>query len=208
MSTWQVRREGSPTAYSVPSAEAVLDGLRDGVWLPADEVKGPDDPDWVPLDAHPAFADTAEELAAPLPEAHDDTHLDMNPLIDVCLVLLIFFILTISYASLERAISVPESPDEEGATQTPKVEFNDIKDRIFVVKAVMDGDKPVVKLEADEVPLEELDAKMRLLIDRTGKREMLLDLDGAVPWGVHTAILDAAKGNKVHNIVLRAKPKK
>ncbi|MBX9581884.1 MAG: biopolymer transporter ExbD [Gemmataceae bacterium] len=208
MSTWQVRREGSPTAYSLPSAEAVLDGLRDGLWLPTDEVKGPDAPDWVPLDAHPQFEDTAEELAAPLPEAHDDTHLDMNPLIDVCLVLLIFFILTISYASLERAISVPESPDDEGKSQTQKVEFNDIKDRVFRVTAVMDGDKPVIKLDAEEVPLDQLEAKMRKLIDSTGKREMLLDLDGAVPWGVHTAILDAAKGNKVHNIVLRAKPRK
>ena len=42
----------------------------------------------------------------------------MNPLIDVCLVLLIFFILTITYASLERAIDVPQlNPDQKGPSQ-------------------------------------------------------------------------------------------
>ena len=206
MSTWLVRREGSPTAYTLPSAEAVLDGLRDGIWLPSDEVKGPDDPDWVPIDAHHAFEDTAEELAAPLPEAHDDTHLDMNPLIDVCLVLLIFFILTISYASLERAITIPEDkPEEEGTVA--KVDIKDIQDRIFRVSGAMDGDRPVIKVDNEEVPLDQLQRKIRTIIDTTGRKEMLLDLDGNVPWGVQTAILDAAKGNNVHEILLKAKKK-
>ncbi|MBX9623876.1 MAG: biopolymer transporter ExbD [Gemmataceae bacterium] len=208
MSTWQVRREGSPTAYTLPTAEAVENGLRDGIWVPTDEVKGPADADWVPLDAHPDFHDVTEELAAPMPEAHDDTHLDMNPLIDVCLVLLIFFILTISYASLERAIAVPQDNPEDAAAPVPKVQFEDIKDRIFRVKATMDGDTPVVKVEDEVVPVHQLEAKMKLFIDRTGRKEMLLDADGAVPWGVLTAILDAAKGNGVHNIISKAKTKK
>lgn len=200
--SWQVRREGSPTAYTLPSAEAVLDGLREGIWLPYDEVKGPDDADWVPLDAHHAFEDTAEELAAPMPEAHDDTHLDMNPLIDVCLVLLIFFILTISYASLERAISVPEDKPDEEAKTTQKVELSEIKDRVFRVSGTMDGDRPVIKVEGEPVPIEQLDAKIRSVIDGTGKKEMLLDLDPVIPWGVQTAILDSAKGNGVHEVLL------
>jgi biopolymer transport protein ExbD len=72
----------------------------------------------------------------------------------------------------------------------------------------MEGDRPVVKLEKETVEIEYLDQKMKELIDRTGRKEMLLDLDGNVPWGIETAILDAAKGNGVHNILLRPKPRK
>ena len=208
MSTWQVRQEGSPNAVVLPSAEAVMAGLRDGLWHPTDEVKGPTDTAWVAFDAHPLFEEVAAELEAPLAEGDDETHLDMNPLIDVCLVLLIFFILTITYESLERAISVPETPPEDKTSKVPKVNFNDIKDRVFRVTAKMEDDKPVILIEKDVVTIDQLYGKMKELIERTSRREMLLDLDGNVPWGVHTAILDAAKGNGVHNILCRVKPRK
>src|SRR5262245_17093866 len=153
MSAWLVRQEGSPAAVGVPSAAAVLTGLRDGNWLPTDEVKGPDDAHWQSIESHPAFADAAAELDPPRPEAKDETHLDMNPLIDVCLVLLIFFILTITYASLERAIDIPDdTADDKGPTT--KIDIKDIKDRVFIVTAKMDGEKPVVRIEKKEVPVE------------------------------------------------------
>src|SRR5262245_24898701 len=98
---WQVRQEGSPEAINLPTEVDVLAGLRDGNFLPTDEVKGPTDADWQPIETHPQFAEAAQEVEPPPAESVDETHLDMNPLIDVCLVLLIFFILTITYASLE-----------------------------------------------------------------------------------------------------------
>ena len=61
MSAWFVRQEGSPTAVSVPSESEVLAGLRDGNWLPTDEVRGPDDVEWRPIEAHPTFAEAAAE---------------------------------------------------------------------------------------------------------------------------------------------------
>jgi biopolymer transport protein ExbD len=199
MPDWLVRQEGSPRAVSVPSPAEVLAGLRDGNWLPTDEVKGPSDPDWQPIETHPAFSAAAAELEPPRPEPPDETHLDMNPLIDVCLVLLIFFILTITYASLERAISIPEdTPDSKGPAQ---VDFKEIRDKVFLVTARMEGDKVVVRIEKKEVPVDQVAAEMRLVIDATGRREMVLDIDKDVPWGVETAILDAAKGNGVNNII-------
>jgi biopolymer transport protein ExbD len=199
MSAWLVRQEGSPKAVSVPSPAEVLAGLRDGNWLPTDEVKGPADAAWQPIETHPAFAEAAAEIDPPRPEPPDETHLDMNPLIDVCLVLLIFFILTITYASLERAITIPEdTPDSKGPS---KVELKDIRDRVFLVTARMDGDKVVVRVENKVVPVEQVAAEMKQVIDTTGRREMVLDIDKDVPWGVETAILDAAKGNGVNNII-------
>ena len=61
-----------------------------------------------------------------------------HPLIDVCLVLLIFFILTITYASLERSIDIqPGNPDQQGPG---KVDFKKIRDQVFVVTAKLEGE--------------------------------------------------------------------
>ncbi|MDY3551123.1 biopolymer transporter ExbD [Gemmata sp. JC717] len=199
MSQWQVRKEGAVEVLALPNAAEVLAGLRDGNFLPTDEVKGPTDGDWQPIEAHPAFAEAAADVEPLPPEEVDDTHLDMNPLIDVCLVLLIFFILTITYASVERAIEVPEdTPEGKG---TPRVEYKDIKDRVFKVVVRMDGERPVIKIEDKEVAKEQIFKEMESVINSTGRKEMVLDRDKSVPWGVITAILDAAKGNQVHRIV-------
>jgi biopolymer transport protein ExbD len=199
MSAWLVRQEGSPEAVVVPSAEAVLEGLRDGNWSPTDEVKGPADGRWLAIEDHPAFAAAAEEVEPPK-AVGDETHLDMNPLIDVCLVLLIFFILTITYASLERAITVPPvDPQEKGPSA--QVNLKDIRDKVFVVTAKMDGERAVVRVEKKEVPVAELAGEMKRVIGETGRKEMVLDAEKDVPWGVVTAILDAAKGSGVTEVI-------
>jgi len=199
MSAWFVRQEGSPDAISVPSEGEVLSGLRNGNWLPSDEVRGPADAAWRSIESHPTFAEAASEIEPERVEPKDETHLDMNPLIDVCLVLLIFFILTITYASLERAIDVPQLNNDQKGPST--VEWKDIKDQVFLVTAKMDGDKPVVRIASKEVPLDQIQAEMKRVIDSTGRKEMVLDSDKDVPWGIVTAILDAAKANGVRNII-------
>ena len=204
MSVWLVRPEGTETPIALASAADVLAGLRDGIWRSTDDVKGPADTTWTTIESHHEFEEAAEELV-PMVEEADDSHLDMNPLIDVCLVLLIFFILTITYASLERAIDVPETT-AEGATT--KVEYKDIKDQVFRVTAKMDYETPVILLDKEPVKLEDLEDKMKRVIEKSGRHQMLLDIDGNVPWGVQTAILDAAKGNGVHKILYHPRPRR
>lgn len=203
--TWLVRAEGAQTASALRSPAEVLAGLRDGIFTTTDEVKGPDDREWVAIETHPVFAEAAEDIAELPEEPHDETHLDMNPLIDVCLVLLIFFILTITYDSLRRSIDIPHDNNEEKGTPIPKVDLNEMKDKIFRVTAKMDGDKVVIKVEDKVTPLEGLQAEIERVIKSTGRREMFLDVDGNVPWGTQTGILDAAKGARVTNILSRVK---
>src|SRR5206468_2951190 len=71
---------------------------------------------WVAIEDHPELAEIAEELE-PQPAHHpDETHLDMNALIDVCLVLLIFFMVTTSYlTAVQKVVPLPEtSPEKKG----------------------------------------------------------------------------------------------
>jgi hypothetical protein len=103
--SWKVRHQGSPESTGDLTLAQVTEGLLDGHWEPTDEVQGPQDATWVPLEVHPQFAEVAAELEPPPPRVYDDeTRLDMTPLIDVCLVLLIFFILTTTYANLQKII--------------------------------------------------------------------------------------------------------
>jgi biopolymer transport protein ExbD len=206
MATWYVRPEGTETPIALASEVDVMTGLRDGIWKPTDDVKGPNDAIWTSIESHPSFEDAAEELE-PLPPETDDTHLDMNPLIDVCLVLLIFFILTITVASLERAIEVPETSDE-GAARQQKLDYKDVKDQVFRVTAKMDLENVVLIIEKEPVKLDDLEDKMKRIIEKSGRRMMLLDIDGNVPWGVQTAILDAAKGNGVNRILYHPRPRR
>lgn len=200
---WQVRQQGSEQVYELPTEADVLTALRDGNFVPVDEVKGPHDQGWKALEEHPAFAEAALDIEPPPVEAKDDTHLDMNPLIDVCLVLLIFFILTITYATLERALSVPEDSAEDKG----KINITDpnVKDRFFVVSAKMDGERPVIRMgepgKLKDVAPDKLKEEMESLINSTGRRGMILDIDKDVPWGIETRILDAAKGNKIADII-------
>src|SRR5262249_51851481 len=87
----------------------ILEGLRDGMWEPTDEVMGPGDRAWVPIENHPQLAEVVADLEpSPPPQHEDETHLDMNALIDVCLVLLIFFMLTTSYvAAVQKLVPLP-----------------------------------------------------------------------------------------------------
>jgi biopolymer transport protein ExbD len=65
----------------------------------------------------------------------------------------------------------------------------------------MDGEKAVIRIAQKEVPLEQVASEMKKVIESTGRKEMVLDAEKDVPWGVITAILDAAKGNGVRNIL-------
>ncbi|MGL4423529.1 MAG: ExbD/TolR family protein [Gemmataceae bacterium] len=200
---WSIRFEGTSNLRSVDTAHAVLEGIRDGLWEPSDEVRGPGDTGYRLIEEHPLFADVIAEMGPPEKREPEDNHLDMNPLIDVCLVLLIFFILTTTYESLRRTLDVPAEPEDKAAAQKKLQE--DLKDKAFTVTAWMDVGKPKVKIEDDLVDLKELDSKMKQIVKSTGRSEMMLEVEGKVPWGVEAAIHDAARGASVYQIYRKKK---
>src|SRR5882724_4257240 len=107
--SWQLRHQGSPKSIPDLSLGQIVEGLRDGQWEPTDEVIGPDDATWQPIESHPELAEIADEIEAPEPARRDEgTHIDMTALIDVCLVLLIFFILSTTYGVVvQKVVPLP-----------------------------------------------------------------------------------------------------
>ena len=204
MNLWTVRHQGSPQSVDGLTADDVLDGVKEGIWEPSDEVMGPDDADWVPLEQHPVFAQAMADYEPP-PPAHppDETKLDMNPLIDVALVLLIFFMLTTTYEELRKEFNPP--PGERQAKQGPTPD-SELKKVSIRVTARMENDQPVYRVEGEAVPEGDLEAKFREHRERSGHDRLAMEVDPEVPWKAVVAIQDAAAGAKFAEIIRVVRP--
>ena len=198
---WQVRHLGMPEGETLANAERVLEGLRDGDWDPSDDVRGPGEVDWLQIEDHPHFIDAVAEMGPPPPEPVDESRLDMNPMIDVALVLLIFFILTATYTSLRRSIELPPAPTDENGNPRPVVKKEDIQDRVFRVKVNLDTNgTAIIKIEDRTVSLDSIDREFKDHVRNTGRKEMHLTVADDVPWGTEAKIYDAARGAEIHQI--------
>ena len=199
MSAWRIRHAGSPASIELPTTDRVLAGLRDGDWEGSDEIMGPNEQTWKAIEDHPAFSEVCQDMEPVKPEPPDESRLDMNPLIDVSLVLLIFFILTATYASLRRSIELPDAPtDKKAPSKQPKKD--DIKDKIFKVKVWVEDEETKIKIEDHLVKVDDLEKELKEVIAKTGRREMFLDIDPDTPWGIETKIYDAARGADIRQI--------
>ncbi len=198
---WKVRHEGSPTARGDLTLAEVAEGLADGLWEPTDEVMGPNDNAWVPLESHPQLADVAADLEPPPPRHYDDeTRLDMNALIDVCLVLLIFFILTTSYAVLQKRL---EAPGVSAGKVGPAIITKEkVTQQMVHVIVRMDNGKPVIQVEDQVIDASELESKLRSFLKATSKTQLLLEHEYDVPQSTVVAVLDAAKGAGMEKVSL------
>ena len=210
--SWQLRHEGSPRVVKGLTLPQVVDGLRDGLWETTDEVLAPGEERWRAIENHPQLADVAVELTTLPPPRHQEaTSLDMNALIDVCLVLLIFFILTTSYANLvQKVVPVPAIKSSEGA-KVRLVRPEDVKSRMVRLQASLDAaGKPVVRVENQSVEVLADDGK-RIDPDRltaalkpylrgeTKKTEMILDARD-VSWETVIQIQDGARAAGIQSV--------
>jgi len=146
--SWQLRHEGSPQVRKDLSLQQIVDGLRDAHWETTDEVLGPGETQWRKIDVHPQLAEIAEELLTPLPVRHEEsTSVDMNALIDVCLVLLIFFMITAAYATMvQKSVPLPITKATEKGVRVVRVD--EVKSKMIRVQAYHDkAGLPVVRVE-------------------------------------------------------------
>ena len=198
MTTWKVRHEGSPHVRSGLSLTQVLENLEEGEWGPTDEVRGPDDADWKQFEDHPVFADAVAFEPLPAPE-QDETHVDMTPLIDVTMVLLVFFILLFTYSVLEKRLDAPSAGGRDGPAVITKA---DVQNQMIKVSANRENNKTVFRIEDKEVPRERLEAELAGYVRQTKHTTLLLDAAPDVPHGDTVYIEDKAKGAGLERVLL------
>jgi biopolymer transport protein ExbD len=199
--SWSLRHEGSPRSVSGLSTQAVLDGLHAGQWETTDEVRADTARDWQSLERHPAFAEVAADIE-PIPrgEPIDETRLDMNPLIDVSLVLLIFFILTTTYQTIRKVLDIPGGSEAKKAGVT-RVTEDSLKPFVIRVKVRTENAQPVIRVEDQVVSAEELTNRLTQFVKSSTKRQLLLDAQG-VEWGAIVQIMDAARAAGIEKTLM------
>jgi biopolymer transport protein ExbD len=212
--TWKIRHQGSPQSRATTLAQ-IVEGLRDGDWELTDEVLGPGETTWSAIENHPQLAEVAAELEQPPPRREDETNLDMNALIDVCLVLLIFFMMTTTYAvAVQKTVPLPTLKEEEKKKIVRTVRADQIPKQMVRIDAKLDAKgKPMILVENRKVSVlnaddtldgEKLRDELLPLTRGTPRRdEVLLDAEG-VTWGLVVAVQDAARSAGVNMIHYRA----
>jgi biopolymer transport protein ExbD len=206
--SWRIRHEGSPRSVDNLTLAQVVEGMQDGLWEATDEVMGPNDTDWVAIENHPLLADAALDLEPRPTRSYDDeTRLDMNALIDVCLVLLIFFMLITSYSILQKRMEQPQITSDD-PSKLPVVKLEKVEQQMIYVKVVMKNDQPEIRLEGNVVSMGDLESAFRRAAAGTTKTDLLLDVEDEVPHGVVVAIQDKASGarlSRVHMVMPKGK---
>ncbi|MFQ3593123.1 MAG: biopolymer transporter ExbD [Gemmataceae bacterium] len=196
---WKVRHQGSPEAVE-RSLETLTDELADGVWETTDEIQEPDSSQWVAFENHPAFEEMCEELEAPpKPAAEGEAHLDFNALIDVTMVLLIFFILTTTVAALQKRIEAPTADKgKKGITVLTKEKA---EATTILLKVSVENGEPVVMLQGRKISLDGLAGQIRAEVTPQ-KTTLLLDHDDFVSQDVVVQIISAAKAAGLDRVQL------
>lgn len=211
---WRLRHQGSPQSVRNLTFEQIVQGLRDGVLDPTDEVQGDGEASWQAIENHPQLAEIAEEVEPRIGAKRTDeaTSIDMNALIDVCMVLLIFFILTTSYVTAVQKV-VPLSGTREGKG-VRVVKAAEVKNKMVRLQASHDpGGKLSIRVENQTIDATAADGSLdpeklasslqSFLSAGERKTEMLLDARD-VTWGTVIAIQDGARAagiQKVHHLL-------
>jgi biopolymer transport protein ExbD len=199
MSAWKMRHEGSPEFVDGLTPQQIVTGVVEGQWEPTDEVMGPNDAEWKPLEQHPHFAEAMADYEPPPPPPHpDETRLDMNPLIDVALVLLIFFILTTTYQELRKKYPAPEANKNNQQAIATEATIQPYTIRVTVRQ---ESGKPVIKVHDEIVAERDLEEKFKYWRTKTGIDKLAVDMDKNAPWKVFMAIQDAAAGAGIQETI-------
>jgi biopolymer transport protein ExbD len=199
--SWKVRHEGSPRFVEGLTLGQVAQGLEDGLWEPTDEVQGPGEPGWTAIENHPHLAEVAADVEPPPARLEDEeTRLDMTALIDVCLVLLVFFILTTGYAAVQKLLEMGSLNFDAKVPVLVRTQ-KEVDETMLVATVRMEGGKPVIRLEDQEVAPDDVPAALARLVQQSHKFKLLIKHDDEVPWGSVVPISDAAKDAGIHERV-------
>ena len=198
--TWNVRHEGSPEAVELTLAE-LQEQLGDGVWEATDEVRAPGEAEWQAIENHPATAEIAADLEPPPARPYDDeTRLDMTALIDVTLVLLVFFMLTTSVAALQKVLEAPSA--EIGKIKIRLVTEKDIAENMIHVKLALEDGVPVYRIAGKALDPDALVEAFQRNVRGTKKSILLLEHTDDVPPKSVVKVIDSAKGAGMNQVQL------
>src|SRR5262245_35380936 len=206
---WKVRPLGSPLVIDNLTINQVAEGLMEDKWETSDHVMGPDDKQFVPIDSHPDLAEIALEVEAAKVEKEEpdpeEQRIDMNPLIDVCLVLLVFFILATTLTVLEKVLDIPQSRSA-GALPFETRTREEVQQTSIYLKAFKKDGKPTIEINEQVVSEANLQNHLDNLRRTTRRSTLVIDAKD-VEWETVVAVIDAASGAGMRRVQFVVTPR-
>lgn len=185
-----------------------MEGFRDGVYSTTDEVRGPGDTNWIHLEDHPYFVDAVEMVQQAQEDyVHEaeDNHIDMNPLIDVCLVLLVFFILATTLSVMQRAMDMPRNQQDND--KPPPVIPPEMLEKFIIVKVEKNAKGDVTyKVNDYETSADTLLRELERKVTTERKTDLVIDVQPGVPFSSYVFVVDMGKEARVSKIMTKATP--
>ena len=124
--------------------------------------------------------------------------MNVTPLVDVVLVLLIIFMVVTPMLSKQFWIHLPEEPDE--AKPPPTLSEDD---SAIVVTVDVDG---TVRINHDEVPLADLSRKLKRVLAAKRRRTAFFDAEDDASFGVAAEVLDVMRAGGAATIAVMTEP--
>lgn len=123
--------------------------------------------------------------------------MNVTPLVDVVLVLLIIFMVITPMLAKQFWVHVPEEP-EAHAEPTPP---SDDAPPVLTVDA-----EGVVRINHEVVPMSELEARVTRILAARSDRTVFFDAVSDAPYGRAVEVLDAARGGGATTIAVATEP--
>ncbi|MCY2969387.1 MAG: biopolymer transporter ExbD [Planctomycetota bacterium] len=195
MSRWDLRNHDSDSKSILLESIEIQDLIVSGLISIDDEIRKEGETTWKTFLDYPEFDDTFSVKSS---IKHDeDENIDMNALIDVCLVLLVFFILLTSYAKLVQHLEAAKTnPD----SKIPSITTTQADQKTKVVIKTEAG-KTLFYINEQVVESENLTTALKASARKLKSKDLILFYSDDVPYQAVISIQDAARAADFQQIL-------
>ena len=195
MSRWDLRNHDSDSKSILLESIEIQDLIVSGLISINDEIRKEGETTWKTFLDYPEFDDTFSVKSS---IKHDeDENIDMNALIDVCLVLLVFFILLTSYAKLVQHLEAAKTnPD----SKIPSITTTQADQKTKVVIKTEAG-KTLFYINEQVVESENLTTALKASARKLKSKDLILFYSDDVPSQAVISIQDAARAADFQQIL-------
>ena len=195
--TWRVRGEDGTGDGREVGLALLSQGLGDGLWSEADQVRGPHDPGWILIGNHPGLQEFLPAKPMFSSKEGEEAEMDMTPMIDVTFQLIIFFMITATFV-VQKTLDMPEATAEQEADSGGLPTLSQLAVENVIVTVNADGS---IEVDSRPVTIEELPAA---LVEASKKNpdnvEMIMDVHDDVSYDVVVQVIDGAAGAKMAKV--------